>query len=183
MDGECKFKESVKLKNVKKESVNWNSLRHNVALISGHTRCVMQGKWCLEYLDDVAAQRKWKKKKSKKKIETKKDQNSTNLFDNLLSKLIWWKYCVRDDNRPFRGRRKKCSLAPCLFLIFYPNIERSLETSYHFFNNFASHKHVLMLIADDCTHVVRKYENFSSVVSVNGYYGMGPHEHSDILLD
>lgn len=67
MDGECKLKESVKLKNVKKESVNWNSLRHNVALISGHTRCVMQGKWCLEYLDDVAAQRKWKKKKSKKK--------------------------------------------------------------------------------------------------------------------
>lgn len=84
---------------------------------------------------------------------------------------------MRDDNRPFRGRQKKCSLAPCLFLIFYPNIERSLETSYHFFNNFASHKHVLMLIADDCTNVVRKYP------SVNGYYGMGPHEHSDILLD
>lgn len=34
-----------------------------------------------------------------------------------------------------------------------------------------------MLIADDCTNVVRKYP------SVNGYYGMGPHEHSDILLD
>lgn len=68
MDGECKLKESVKLKNVKKESVNWNSLRHNVALISGHTRSVMQGKWCLEYW-----QRKWKKKKKeKKKLKLKK---------------------------------------------------------------------------------------------------------------
>lgn len=40
-----------------------------------------------------------------------------------------------------------------------------------------------MFIVDDCIYVVWKYENFSFVVFVNGYYGMGLYEYLDILLD